>query len=468
MKCWQKLIVLSAIFMFNFSVVFAQSGIRGKVKDENGQSLPGVNVVIVGTITGTVTDVQGDFSINAAVGQSLEFRFLGMESKVLEITNANAYLEVTLSAGATMLDEMVVVGYGVQKRESVVGSIGVAQADDIKTQGRVNNMTDALTGIIPGVSVLSVSGMPGGDLESGQKIYTPSEILIRGKTTWNNAAPLILVDGVERSMNEIDISEIESVSVLKDASATAVFGVKGGNGVILITTKRGEEGQARFNVEYERSYETASKRIDIVGMPEAARARNIALERVRRLDESIFNDFYLADQEVEYFRTGQYPYAYQNIDWNDIMFKDGFAESQRINITGRGGTKRVKYFASASYMNQGDLLNSQDLGQGYVPAYSYERINVRSNLDFKVTRTTNLSANFSAMHGLRTGASEQAQEGIFSGITHWSGDAPILRYEDGIYGATDGRYSQNNPFFGLNYSGLRTYPRSIVTMDYSR
>lgn len=468
MKCWQKLIILSAIFMLNFSVVFAQTRIiSGKVSDESGQSLPGVNVIIEGTTTGTVTNIQGEFSIQAEVGQSLVFRFLGMETKVLEIRNADSYFEVTLEDASTMLQEAVVVGYGVQRRESIVGSIGVTHSDDIKTQGNVTNMTDALTGLIPGVTVLSVSGMPGGDPESGQKIYTPSEILIRGKTTWNDASPLILVDGIERSMNEIDISEIESVSVLKDASATAVFGVKGGNGVILITTKRGEVGRSRFNVEYERSYETASKRIEILGIPEAAIARNIALERVRRLDESIFNDFYLADEEVEFFRTGQYPYAYQNLDWNDIMLKDQFAESQRINLTASGGTRRVRYFASAAYNKVGDLLNSQDLGQGYLPAYSYQRFNVRSNLDFNVTRTTTLRTNFSAMHGLRTGPSEQAQEGIWSGLTHWSGDAPILQYEDGIYGATDGRYSQNNPFFGLNYSGLRTYPRSMVNMDYT-
>ncbi len=468
MKCWRKLIVLSAIFMFNFSLVFAQSQIiRGKVNDENGQSLPGVNVIIEGTNTGTVTNTEGEFNILAEVGQSLVFRFVGMETKVLEITNANEFLEVTLPYEATYLEEAVVVGYGVQKRQSIVGSIGVTKADDIKAQGNVTNMTDALTGMIPGVSVLSVSGMPGGDMESGQKIYTPSEILIRGKTTWNNASPLILVDGIERSMNEIDISEVESVSVLKDASATAVFGVKGGNGVILVTTKRGEIGKATFNVEAEMSYESASKRIEAMGIPDAARARNIALERVRRLDQSIFNDFYLADQEIEYYRTGQYPYAYQNFDWNDIMLKDDFAKSQRINITTSGGTRRVKYFASAAYSNVGDLLNSRDLGQGYVPAYSYERLNVRSNLDFEVTKTTTLRANFSAMHGLRTGPSEQSQEGIFAGLTHWSGDAPILQYEDGVYGATDGRYSQNNPYYALNYSGLRTYPRSMVNMDYT-
>jgi TonB-linked SusC/RagA family outer membrane protein len=468
MKCWQKIILLSAIFMVNFSVVFAQTKIiSGKVTDKDGLSLPGVNVLIEGTTTGTVTNNQGEFSIHAEAGQKIVFRFIGMETTVLEIKNNTSNLKVTLSDGATMLSEAVVVGYGVQRRESIVGSIGVTKADDIKVQGNVSNMTDALTGLIPGVSVLSVSGMPGGDMSSNQKIYTPSEILIRGKTTWNNAAPLILVDGIERSMNEIDISEVESVSVLKDASATAVFGVKGGNGVILITTKRGEVGKAKFNFEYENSLESASKRIETASIPEAAIARNIALERMRRLDQSIFNDFYLSDQEVEFHRTGQYPYAYQSLDWNDIMLKDDFAKSHRVNATIRGGSSRVKYFASGSYSYVGDLMNSQDLGQGYVPEYSYQRMNVRSNLDFKVTNTTNLTANFSAVHGLRNGPSEQAQEGIFSGITHWGGNAPILRYEDGVYGMFDGRNSQENPFFQFNYSGARSYPSSIVNMDYT-
>ena len=468
MNCWRKLLFLSAICLFNFSFVFAQSKIiRGKVSDENGQTLPGVNIVIEGTNTGTVTNNEGEFTIQAEVGQSLVFRFIGMETKVLKITNESEFLDVTLSVKTTRLDEAVVVGYGIQKRQSVVGSIGVAKADEIKAQGNVSNMTDALTGMIPGVSILSVSGMPGGDMESGQKIYKPSEILVRGKTTWNDASPLILVDGIERSMNEIDISEVESVSVLKDASATAVFGVKGGNGVILITTKRGEEGKASFNVEYERSYETASKRIQVADIPESGTARNYALERVRRLDESIFNEYYLSDQEIEYYRNGQYPYAYQNLDWNEVMFKDGFAKSQRINATSSGGTERVKYFTSATYTKVGDLLNSQDLGQGYVPSYRYDRFNVRSNLDFEITKTTTLRANFSAMHGLRQGPREQSQEGIFSGITHNAGNVPILQYEDGVYGAEDGRTSQNNPFFELNYSGFQTYPRSIVTMDYN-
>ncbi len=210
--------------------------------------------------------------------------------------------------------------------------------------------------------------MPGGDYDTGLKIYSPSEILIRGKTTWNNSSPLVLVDGVERQMNEVDISEVESVSVLKDASATAVFGVKGGNGVILITTKRGKEGKTKFNVEAEMSFESASKIIDAVDNWEGAVARNYALERTRRFNNGLWGELYAADQEIEYYRTGQYPYAYASQNWQDIMLKD-FTKSYRVNTTASGGTDRVRYFASASYNHVGDIFDGQDVGTSYLPGY---------------------------------------------------------------------------------------------------
>lgn len=251
MKNWQKLLALGVIFMFTFSMVFAQVQIRGEVSDKDGNPLPGVNVVIDSTTIGTITDIDGQFKIQARVGQKLMIRFIGMKPQLVTIKDPSTFLSITLEQQVTELEETVVVGYGIQKKQSVVGAIGTAKGEDIKTQGMVTNLTDALTGLIPGVSVLSVSGMPGGDYETGLKIYTPSEILVRGKTTWNNASPLVLVDGVERQMNEVDINSVESISVLKDASATAVFGVKGGNGVILITTKRGSEGKTKFNIEGE-------------------------------------------------------------------------------------------------------------------------------------------------------------------------------------------------------------------------
>jgi TonB-dependent SusC/RagA subfamily outer membrane receptor len=379
MKIWRKFLVLFFIFMLGNSVLFAQTQIRGKVSGTDGRPIPGVNIVIDGTTIGTVTDIDGKFNIQAAVGQKIMVRFIGMKSQLIDIKNAKTVLNVTLEEETLELGELVVIGYGTQKKQSVVGAIGTAKADDIKVQGNVSNMTDALTGLIPGVSVLSVSGMPGGDYDTGLKIYSPSEILVRGKTTWNNSAPLILVDGVERQMNEVDINEVESVSVLKDASATAVFGVKGGNGVILITTKRGKEGKAIFNVEAEMSFESASKIIEVVDTWEGVVARNYGLERTRRFNNGLWNELYASDKEIEYYKTGRYPYAYASQDWHDIMLKD-FTKSYRVNTTASGGTKRAKYFASASFNHVGDIFDGQDVGTGYMPAYSYDRLNIRANL----------------------------------------------------------------------------------------
>jgi len=263
MKNWQKLLALSTILMFTFSSVFAQVQIKGEVKDNEGIPLPGVTILIEGTTIGTATDSDGRFTIQANVGQKLTIRFIGMKTETVEITSTDKFLTITMQGETMALEEVVVVGYGTQKKPSIVGAIGTARVEELKKQGNVNNLTDALTGQIPGVSVLSISGMPGGDYATGIKIYTPSEILIRGKTTWNNSAPLVLVDGVERQMNDVDLSEVESFSVLKDASATAVFGVKGGNGVRLITSKRGFEGKTKFGVEFENSFETPSKIIEV-------------------------------------------------------------------------------------------------------------------------------------------------------------------------------------------------------------
>jgi TonB-linked SusC/RagA family outer membrane protein len=392
-----------------------------------------------------------------------------MKTETVEVTNDGRFLAITLQEDTAVLDEVVVIGYGTQKKPTIVGAIGTARVDDIQKQGNVNNLTDALTGVIPGVSVLSISGMPGGDYATGIKIYTPSEILIRGKTTWNNSSPLILVDGVERQMNDVDISEVESVSVLKDASATAVFGVKGGNGVILITTKRGSEGKTKFNVEYENSFESPSRIVKIADVPEAVIARNYAIERIRRFNSGLWNELYNSDEEIEYYRTGEYPYAYPNQDWYDIMLKD-FAISNRVNITANGGTEKVKYFASASYNHVGDVFKSYDVGQGYKPTYEYNRINIRSNFDFEITKTTQFSANFAGMYGVQSSPSRNVTgivNTVFRSLSSLGGDTPVRVYEDGVPGSQDGRFGAYNSWHDFNYSGVSYFPRTMINMDYT-
>ena len=465
---------IALLLLFFPILLFSQNrDIKGKVVDDAGIAVPGVTILIRGTTNGTTTDFNGQFSLaGVPVGSFLDFSFIGMKSKSMEVTSDVNIVNVTLETEVTQLQEMVVVGYGTQKKQSIVGAIGTAKADDIKAQGNVSNFSDALTGLIPGVSILSISGMPGGDAvtaaAAGLKVYTPTEILIRGKTTWNNAAPLVLVDGVERNMNEVDINEVESVSVLKDASATAVFGVKGGNGVILITTKRGQEGKARFGMEAEMSFESPSKIIEVAPTWQGVVARNYALERTRRFNTGLWTELYNSDAEIDYYRTGKYPYAYASQDWHDIMLKD-FAKTYRVNMTVNGGTSRAKYFASASYNRVGDLFDGQDVGSGYLPAYSYDRLNIRSNFDFEITKTTKLSANFAGMYGVETTPNRNAAalNGIFPVLTNLSGDTPIQVYEDGVPGTPDGRFSAANPWYDFNFTGLSTFPRTMINMDYT-
>ena len=466
MKSWQKSLVLLVIFIFNYSLVFAQTQIKGKVSDKDGP-LPGVTVLIQGSNTGAVTNFDGAFSIEGRVGQTLDIRYIGMKPQLIEIKNTNTFIEVILEEDITQLDELIVVGYATQKKQSIVGAIGVASSKDLKSQGNQTNLTDALTGLIPGLSILSTSGMPGGDPNTGLTGgFTESQILIRGRTTWNDSSPLILVDGVERSMNEVDINEVESVSVLKDASATAVFGVKGGNGVILITTKRGKTGKAKFNVEVQMSYETPSKLIDTEESADAAIARNHAVQRSRRFNSGLYSELYTADQELEYYRNGQYPYAYINQDWQDIMLKD-FAKSTRVSVTASGGTDTVKYFASAAYSHVGDIMRNDDIGVGYIPKFTYDRLNLRSNFDFQLTKTTKLSADFSGVFGNQTTPNTTGLNGIYAAFNSLPPNGPVVRYEDGVPGANDDRFDSENVWHTFYYGGVDTFPRTQINMTYN-
>ncbi|MFC2116388.1 SusC/RagA family TonB-linked outer membrane protein [Bacteroidota bacterium] len=464
MKNWQKLLSLIAFFMFTCSMVFAQAPIRGKVIDEDGNPIPGVNIVIEGTTRGAVTDLEGLFSIQAVPGQNLEIRFVGMKSQIIEIQSTELFLDVTLEQDIQALEEIIVVGYGTQKKESVVGAIGTAKGEDLKLQGNVSSLRDALSGAIPGVAILPTSGLAG---RGDERIYRETEILIRGKTTWNDASPLILVDGIERDMNDINVTEVESISVLKDASATAVFGVKGGNGVILITTKRGIAGKAKFSFEGEMSMESPSRIVEGAGTVNSIVALNHAIERTRRIwGNNASLDSYYSDEVVEYYRNGTYPYAFPDNDWLDIMFKD-FATSYRLNADVRGGTERVKYFASVGYNRYGDLLDGKDVGQGYTPAYNYDRLNMRSNFDVKITSSTTLQANFSGIYSDRSYATTTSLNKIFDGLVDQPGNSQVLMYEDGMYGAYNYDLSVANPVYAFHYAGIRRELRTTMNMDYT-
>jgi TonB-linked SusC/RagA family outer membrane protein len=459
------LIFLFLITLGTVNLIAQQGLITGTVVDETGASMPGVNVTIAGKTIGTITNNDGEFALDAvSIGDFIVFSFIGMETQRIVVTNLDQVMAVTLSSSTVGLDEVVVVGYGEQKKESVVGAIGVAQGEEIRSSGNVSNLRDALVGAIPGMSVLATSGLPGG-VNDG-RIYRETEILIRGRTTWNDASPLILVDGIERSMNDIDINEVASISVLKDASATAVFGVKGGNGVILITTKRGETGKAVFTLEGEYSMESWSKIVEPADLLDAINGYNYAVERTRRIDKSGRLGNYYSDEVIGYYRDNTYPYAYPNNDWVDIVFKD-FAQSYRINGSVRGGTERLKYFATAGFNHADDLFNGQDIGQGYQPGYKYDRINIRSNFDVKLTETTNLKVNYYGIQTFQNSIQGFQVNSSYSAITGLPNNSQVHIYEDGMYGAYNADILAPNPMYELNLGGVAGASSTTVNMDYT-
>lgn len=461
----KKILTIVSFVVWGAVQLFAQQGlITGTVVDETGTSIPGVNVSIEGKTVGTITGVDGEYSLDGvSVGDFIIFSFVGMEAQRIEVTSLDQVINVTLLTSTVGLDEVVVVGYGEQKKESLVGAIGTAQGEEIRSQGNVTNLRDALTGVIPGMAVMSTSGLAGG---GDSRVYRETEILIRGKGTWNNASPLILVDGVEREIDDIDINEVASISVLKDASATAVFGVKGGNGVILITTKRGEMGKAQFTLEGEYSMETWSKIVEPAGLLDAIDAFNYAVERTRRTDGSAGLSNYYSDEVIGYYRNNTYPYAYPNNDWLDIIFKD-FTRSYRLNGSVRGGTERLKYFANAGYNHVGDLFNGTDEGRGYQPGYSYDRINIRSNFDVKLTGTTNLKVNVYGIQTFQNSIPGYRLNSIYDAISAYPPNAMVTKYEDGVYGARNYPLNAYNPLYRLNTSGLQAKSTTTINMDYT-
>ena len=385
----QKIPYLFLLMLFSCLMASAQSGItvRGTVFDNNGETVIGASVVLKGNNSiGTISDIDGNFILTVPnENPTLIVSFVGMKSKEVKATS-KGLIKITLEDDSQQLEEVVVVGYGQQKKASVVGAITQTTGKVLERAAGVSDIGAALTGNLPGVVTTQGTGMPGEE---------EPKITIRGASSWNNNEdPLVLVDGIERPMSSVDISSVQSISVLKDASATAVYGVKGANGVILVTTKRGTEGSAKIDVGFNATLKSPSKLPNKYDSYDALMFRNTAIEHELALRPDSWE--YIRPQSfIENYRnqtTVEQRERYPNVDWQKALFKDN-TMSYNANINISGGTKFVKYFASADYVHEGDLFRVYDNGRGYNSGYGYDRINVRSNLDFNITKTTVLKVN---------------------------------------------------------------------------
>lgn len=355
--------------------------IKGKVIDQNGEPVIGATVLIVGqsTNSGTVTDFDGNFMIAAKAGQKLKITYLGYETATVVARNG---VTVTLKESATTLKDVEVVAYGVQKKMTVTGAISSLKGEAL-TQTPVSSVSQVLAGQLTGVSSVQYSGEPGND---------QAQIYVRGKASWTDSNPLIQVDGITVDagyMNDIDPEEIESITVLKDASATAVFGVEGANGVVLITTKRGQDSKTKITASVSGTLLMPNRPVEQASSLEYANYHNM----MRRYDYDTDGNPQaekFSPEIIQKFADGSDPIRFPNMQWTDYLMKKSSMQT-KANVNISGGNKKVKYFISAGMYTQGGLFKTFE--QDYDADYNYSRFNYRANVDINVTPTTKISAN---------------------------------------------------------------------------
>ena len=424
------------LFIAGTASVYADT-VRGTVVDDTGEPLIGATIALKGGSAATASDIDGNYSLQVPDLKTavLKVSYVGYLPQEIKV-NGRSTVDVTLQTNAEQLEEVVVVGYGQQKKASVVGAITQTTGEVLERAAGIHDISAALTGNLPGVVTMQSSGMPGEE---------SAKITIRGASSWNNSDPLVLVDGIERDMNSVDVGSVKSISVLKDASATAVYGVKGANGVILITTKRGEEGRAKIDVSFTATLKSASKLPNKFDSFDALAARNKAVVHELGLMPSSWSYMTPYETLLKYRNPANLEEfeRYPNVDWQDYLFKD-YAMAYNGAVSISGGTRFVKYFAAIDFVHEGDLFRNFDNHRGYETGFGYNRINARSNLDFQLTKTTVFKVNLSGSNGQKRSTWPNDGSGFnqsnWNDVQVWAGAyniAPnVFRpvYADGSYG----------------------------------
>ena len=361
--------------------------IKGNVTTTTGESIPGASVKLANATTGVITDIDGFYMITVPDNQSeLEFRFMGYEPRNIKVGNQTT-INVSLEEATSSLEEVVVVAYGAQKKVTMTGSVASVNIGSLKTP--VANLSNALQGKVAGIISVQSSGEPG---------YDNSTFTIRGIGTFTgNTSPLVIVDGVQRddvnstyggAYNNIDPEDIVSISLLKDASATAVYGAKGANGVMIITTKRGSVGKPKISIKAETGFTNFTK------VPEMLSGVDYMMLYNESRRNSGLSEVYSREQILK-TESGLDPYLYPNVDWIDKIYKNVSSVSN-VNLNISGGSDLVRYYLSASFYNQGGQYNVKK-ENGYDPNLNYKRYDFRSNVDVNITKTTLLQMNLSAI-----------------------------------------------------------------------
>lgn len=433
-----KKFLITFILLLSYTIgVWAQETIvvTGVVTDANKEPLIGVNITVSDAPgLGAITDINGRYKIKMEPYHRLLFSYIGFD-KVAILVKEQRVVNVTMKeSSAKEIDEVVITGTGAQKKLTVTGAITTVNVNDLKSNPS-GNISNALAGNVAGVLAMQTSGQPG---------QNSSEFWIRGISTFgaSNAA-LVLVDGFERNLDEINIEDIETFSVLKDASTTAIYGSRGANGVVLITTKHGKAGKININAKVETTYNTRTITPEFVDGYKYASLLNEA--RITRAQEPLYQPY-----ELEVLRTGLDPDLYPNVNWQDVLLKDG-AMNYRATLNMNGGGATARYFVSASYIEeQGMYKTDENLKKDYNTNANAKRWNYRLNTDIDITKTTIVKV------GVSGSLKKVNEPGLGGDIWHSiMGQNPIsipLMYSNG-YVPAYGTGNQTNPWVLATQTG---------------
>lgn len=414
----------------------AQSKVKGRVVDEKGDALVGVKVLDLGSRTATMTDVEGNFQINAPQGAQLEYSYVGYKTKVVPVSGN--VINVTLAEEAQAIDQVVVVGYGTQKKVNMTGSVASVNVGEMLDSRPVTNVSQALAGMAAGVSVTSTNNRPSNN--------NAADITIRGNGTLNNSAPLIIIDGVESSLNTLNPSDIATISILKDAASASIYGSRAANGVVLVTTKKGREGKMSLSYDGYVSFESMNKNFSMVSK---------YADYMEILNEGFKNSGAKTPQfsqaTIDLWRKNENnptPWLYPN---NDIMDFYTTGVAQQHNITVSGGSDKITYYTSFGYLNNPGVLP-------LVTNTGYERFNLRSNVEGKITKWLTVGTNLSGYSAQTSIASDNIDDSYTYAL---SGGNPGVAWMDdqgrlGINANTedDPQNAVNNPYLRfMNVAG---------------
>lgn len=434
--------LLCILLLFPFCLSAQQTQIRGKVIEaETGAPLPGATVQIENSTRGVTTDIDGTFEIRAAPSDKLVFSFLGLESQTVAI-GSQTYIEITLRPAASELEEVTIVAFGKQKKESVIGAITTVNTKDLKVPS--SNLTTALAGNMAGVIAYQRSGEPGQD---------NADFFVRGITTFGtNTNPLILIDGVELTSTDLARlrpDDIESFSILKDATATALYGARGANGVVLVTTKQGSVGPAKISFRFENSMSAPTQTVEIADPVTYMKMHNEAI-----LTRDPLGTILYSQEKIEMTEAGKYPLIYPANDWKEMLFKD-YTMNQRMNLNVSGGGGVARYYVAGSFNRDNGILKV-DKRNNFNNNIAINNYDLRSNVNINVTNTTELilrlSANFEEYRGPLRGGAE-----MYSLMVHSN---PVLF--PAYYPADeDFQYAQHILFGNWNNSKINPYAEMV-------